>query len=84
MWRRWWDARSSQMLSGGGWGFRVASGAVAARDGFWWALLCVGYWWSGWETVAGSVRWLLGCRRGEPLPPALADGLDGLWTTRGW
>lgn len=45
--------------------------------GFWRALLGVGCWWSDWETVAGGVWWLLGCRCSEPLPPALADGLDG-------
>ena len=44
------------------WPDRVARGAVTARDGFWRALLGVGCWWSGWETVAGGVRWLLGCR----------------------
>ena len=45
------------------WPVRVARGAVAAREGFWRALLGVAYWWSGWETVAGGVRWLPGCRR---------------------
>ena len=62
------------------WSWRVRGsqeGLSRPWDGFWRALLGVGCWWSGWEADAGGVWWLLSCRRSEPLPPALADGLDG-------
>ena len=63
-------------LCGAG-GFELQEGLSQPWRGFWRALLGVGCWWSDWETVAGGVWWLLSCRRSEPLPPALADGLDG-------
>lgn len=62
------------------WSWRVRGsqeGLSRLWDGFWRALLGVGCWWSDCETFAGGVRWLSRCRRSEPLPPALADGLDG-------
>ena len=63
---RWWS-----------WPVGSQEGLPRPWSGLWWALLSDGRRWSNWETVAGGVRWLLGNRRSEPLPPALADGLDG-------
>lgn len=84
-----WAARSPQALTGGAGGFGLQEELSQPWSGFWWTLLAVGCWWSDCETIADGVRWLLGGRRSEPLPVALADGLNGRVTaadrtTRGW
>ena len=93
MWHRVGCQEPAGALCGAGEFGGSQEGLSRLWDGFWRALLGVGCWWSGWEADAGGVWWLLSCRRSEPLPPALADGLDGrtpyarsagLRTTRGW
>ena len=46
-------------------GFGLQAELSRLWSGFWWALLSDGRRWSDWETVAGGVRRLSGCRRSE-------------------